>query len=269
MQPTQELYGYIVDAYNYFNEILFYYQPLPECIITLQRQKKTMGYVSYNRWIETGKEGRLIDELALNPEYWMNWPITEVLSTLVHEQCHIWQGAYGTPGRGRYHNQEWADKMLSIGLVPSSTGKPGGRKTGDKMNDYIALDGFFHQTLQKLIEPGYKFPWIDSMPQGNPSMVNIYNNVGQEYTLRGKPAENASPEERHCQRPDNPDLVSQSSEDNSEQKPEAKLPKKKQSNREKYSCQSCKANIWGKPNLHVICGKCKKDFKLEDQKKAS
>jgi hypothetical protein len=51
-----------------------------------------------------------------------------VLSTLVHEQAHLWQHHFGKPGRGRYHNREWAAKMVEIGLIPSATGEPGGKQ---------------------------------------------------------------------------------------------------------------------------------------------
>lgn len=41
--------------------------------------------------------------------------------------------------------KEWADKMQSIGLIPSSSGEPGGKRTGDKMADFPAEDGKFLQ----------------------------------------------------------------------------------------------------------------------------
>lgn len=254
-QPTHELYGNIVDAYDYFNETLFADQPLPVCIITLQRKKKSAGYVCYKRWVETDKQGRFVDELALNPEYWMNWPITEVLSTLVHEQCHIWQGAYGNLGRGRYHNQEWADKMLSVGLVPSETGLPGGRMKGDKIADYIALNGLFHHAIQRLMDTGFKFSWIDKFPQGNPSRVKIFDEDGKRYTFEGELVEGNMTEARHCLLPNDTNLVALPTTEN----PNYNLATKG-TTRVKYSCPSCKTNIWGKPNIHVICGQCKQDF---------
>lgn len=42
-------------------------------------------------------------------------------------------------------NEEWADKMEGIGLMPSSTGKPGGSRTGEKMADYAIEGGLFMQ----------------------------------------------------------------------------------------------------------------------------
>lgn len=94
-----------------------------------------------------------IDEIALNPDTFVRQTDKEILSTLVHEMVHQWQFVYGKPGRGRYHNRQWADKMESIGLMPSDTGQPGGKRTGQNMSDYIiqgsnfdrACDVFFRQ----------------------------------------------------------------------------------------------------------------------------
>lgn len=33
------------------------------------------------------------------------------------------------------------------------------------------------------------------------------------------------------------------------------------SNRRKYRCGSCDVNAWGKPGLHLICGKCRQDMR--------
>jgi len=30
---------------------------------------------------------------------------------------HDWQKEFGKPGRGRYHNREWAEKMKEIGRL--------------------------------------------------------------------------------------------------------------------------------------------------------
>ncbi len=56
-----------------------------------------------------------------------------MLATLAHEMVHLWQHHFGKPGRGRYHNKEWAEKMKSIGLQPTTTGKDDGAETGDVM----------------------------------------------------------------------------------------------------------------------------------------
>ena len=37
---------------------------------------------------------------------------------------------------------------------------------------------------------------------------------------------------------------------------------KNRSNRVKYTCPACNVNVWGKPNLRLICGRCEVVFQL-------
>ncbi|WP_322097642.1 SprT-like domain-containing protein [Pelagibius sp. Alg239-R121] len=101
------------------------------------------------------------DEIAMNPEFFGKERVIEVLQTLVHEMCHLWQHHFGNPGRGRYHNEEWADKMESIGLMPSSTGRPGGKRIGDRMNDYPIPGSAFLMVAKALLGEAFDIPWAD------------------------------------------------------------------------------------------------------------
>jgi predicted SprT family Zn-dependent metalloprotease len=65
------------------------------------------------------------------------------MSTIVHEMVHHWQHHLGKPSRSTPHNTEWANKMEAIGLMPSSTGQPGGKRTGHRVADYILPGGAF------------------------------------------------------------------------------------------------------------------------------
>jgi hypothetical protein len=67
--------------------------------------------------------------------------------------AHLWQHHYGTPSRGRYHNAEWAAKMKAVGLIPSHTGRPGGRETGQKMSHYIEEGGPYARAYARLESP--------------------------------------------------------------------------------------------------------------------
>ena len=93
-------------AYDHFNLALFD-DKLPQCLITLQREKRTLGYFSRDRF--TQSDGKVvIDEIAMNPSYFAIRSIADTLSTLVHEMVHQWQRHFGDPGRRSYHNKEWA-----------------------------------------------------------------------------------------------------------------------------------------------------------------
>lgn len=156
--PTLTTYTELQQAYDSFNQNLFEGR-LPDCMLTLQREKRTYGYFSADRF--GAVDGRKAHEIALNPAFFAIVPLVETAATLVHEMAHLWQHVYGKPGRGRYHNDEWAMKMESIGLMPSSTGKPGGRRVGDQMADYPIPGGKFLWACDQLLTEEFKISWFD------------------------------------------------------------------------------------------------------------
>ena len=78
---------------------------------------------------------------------------------LVSLMVSLWQYSHGTPGRRGYHNAEWADQMETLGLMPSATGHPGGKRTGSRMSYYIIPDGPFTRAFAAL-PPAYLLPWL-------------------------------------------------------------------------------------------------------------
>ena len=129
--PTEKLYDGLQAAYNVFNQHLFNSE-LPDVLITVKRQSHSIGYYKSGEFHGKGKAPNALPELALNPVYFQR-DDKRTLSTLVHEMVHHWQFCYGSPS-GRYHNREWADRMESIGLIPSTTGEPGGKRTGSRVS---------------------------------------------------------------------------------------------------------------------------------------
>lgn len=160
-RPTLEAYNELQHAYDHYNRQLFEGK-LPQCLITMQRQANSMGYYSEKRFVRA--DGTTTDEIALNPEKLAAYPITETLQTLVHEMVHLWQYHFGKPSRRSYHNSEWAKMMESIGLMPSSTGKKGGKKTGEKMADYPILGGRFLDSTRELLTSEFTISWHDRFP---------------------------------------------------------------------------------------------------------
>ena len=182
--PTDEAYGELQRAYNYFRVELFRSE-VPHCLITLpQTSDRVMGYFSPSRFER--KTGRETDELAMNPAHLRNRPLMEVLSTLVHEMCHVWQHHKGKPGRGRYHNRQWGTKMKEVGLQPSHTGKPGGRETGDHMTHYIVAGGQFEVQARRLIASGFKISWASDLLPVRPTRAK-YTCPGCGVNVWGKP----------------------------------------------------------------------------------
>jgi SprT-like family len=166
-RPTEETYAQFQEAYDILNQALFD-GALPNCLITLQRRNRTYGYFSSDRFVRS--DGAVTDEIALNPRHFPNRPVADVLSTLAHEMTHLWQHHHGTPGRGRYHNRQWADRMKDIGLQPTATGEEGGPETGDAVYHYIIPDGLFDAALRTLRARGFTITWIEK-PRAAPVAV--------------------------------------------------------------------------------------------------
>ncbi|UUW74404.1 SprT-like domain-containing protein [Pseudomonas oryzihabitans] len=239
---SQLLYDEIEAAYDWFNERL-YDGKLPGCIFTLQRKANTFGYYSESRFLRRNGTGKS-DEIALNCAYFAHRSIKKTLSTLVHEQVHQWQAHFGKRSRGGYHNAEWADKMESIGLMPSDTGEPGGRRCGQQMTHYIIEGGPFDLACDELIESGAMLSWIDVVTQRVPMSAT------QLFGPGGEPV--PQPEDPTIDIPalTTAGLIQPSS------RPED--PK----NKRKYTCPSCHLNVWGKPGLSgkLQCVECEVRF---------
>lgn len=158
VDPTTATYAHLRHAYGFFNRVFFENQ-LPQCLITTQRRKGMMGYFSRRRF--TSFDGvSTTDEIALNPHHFTLGD-KETLSTLVHEMVHLWQHHHGNVSRAGYHNVEWAEKMVSIGLIPSHTGTPGGKQIGQHMSHYVEPAGRFDKAANELIQKGFVVAYVE------------------------------------------------------------------------------------------------------------
>ena len=158
--PTDELWSSYQVLFNWFNKQLFK-DLLTPCVLNFSTKATVYGFFAANRWQK--EQGITAHEISLNPDL-LNHSIDEIASTLVRQMVHLWQYQFGMPpSKPGYHNQQWAEKMSEIGLMPSDTGKPGGRKTGFKMGHYIIEESPFAQALMaiKEMETDY-FPWKGS-----------------------------------------------------------------------------------------------------------
>jgi hypothetical protein len=86
--------------------------------------------------------------------------------------AHAWQQHCGTPSKRGYHNKEWAAKMKSVGLQPSSTGMVGGKETGQRMSDYIIPGGAFEQAFAALAATGWALNLQSAHHGGRKGMPN-------------------------------------------------------------------------------------------------
>ncbi|GAB5431244.1 MAG: hypothetical protein EpisKO_06140 [Epibacterium sp.] len=165
--PTAETYGALETAYNFFNERLFDGRLMP-CLFVLQRGKSSRrGHFHAEIWQNAETPIHTADEMSINPNTMQSRSLTDILSTLVHEMCHLEQHHFGEPSRNGYHNKEWGAMMDAVGLIPSNTGEPGGKRTGQQMTHYIEPNGRFEIACAELIESGFLIPWLslDTTPE--------------------------------------------------------------------------------------------------------
>lgn len=215
MTLTLDAYNRFQVAYDTFNAALFG-AALPPCLITLQRRdRRSYGYYSPKRFRGVADDDRVTDEIALNPLLFKSEGPLEALQTLAHEMCHLWQQHFGTPSRAGYHNEQWAAQMESIGLMPSSTGKPGGARVGQKMADYVIAGGPFERIARQMLDGGWSTDWYDALQEQRGS--------GHFITVGPDPGPVTAP---------------------------TATAKRKV----KYTCQRCMLNVWAKPAVRVICG---------------
>jgi predicted SprT family Zn-dependent metalloprotease len=187
---------------RYFNEQLFG-GTLPPVLLNLSRKgRHVRGFFAPDRW---EKGTARTHEISLNPQFLKERSVIETAATLVHELVHLWQAVLGTPSRTSYHNREWATQMEAVGLIPSDTGTPGGKRTGQRMSHYVLPGGPFERAFQAM-PPAYLLPWL---------------------CVEAKPAS----------RPRRPRKM-------------------------KYRCPGCRQNVWGKPDLALLCATCHQPFVL-------
>lgn len=210
-EPTAEQFSAYRAMFDHFNRELFAGE-LPPVILNFSRHSGALGFFAPERWTHI-QAGATIHEISLNPSYLGTRPARETASTLVHEMCHLWQQAFGTPPRRGYHDREWSAQMVKVGLQPvcPKTGK-------DKMSapalTHRIIEGSPFALSFETLPPAALLPW--TCAEARTSAAGGKGGAG--------PDGGAGPEGE-----------------------------KKTRNKVKYTCPSCAANVWGKPGLMIAC----------------
>ncbi len=228
LRPTIEAYEALECAFDFFNYHLFVRQfgvELPHVMLTMPKHKRFQGYFQKNSWNKAKDQHIRASEIALNPQFFNSQ--IEVCQTLVHEMVHLAQAEFpkifGQPSSRGYHNEAFAESMITVGLMPSSTGKPGGRKTGPCMSDYVIEGGPFAHSYEQFVEAGYAIRWASIPICGNGQEQTAVND-GQTSTGY------TSTEERERDQ--------------------------KRRSKTKYHCSVCGLNAWAKPKAKLACVTC-------------
>lgn len=220
-------------AKNFFNKCLFGGQ-LSDCALCFTRNPKAWGYFARERL--QSLDGETSHEIALNAEGISLRSDRENLATLVHELVHQWryelgpadkQGRRGaTPG---YHCTHWARKMEEVGLIPTSTGLPNGKKTGFRITHFILPGGPFDQAYEELQKAGFRIRWGERIEYAYPDV-------------------NGDDGESPFSRPQ--DIPGRSG--------------KKRKSRVRFMCPSCELKAYAKPSAKLRCDECDKRMLLNE-----
>jgi predicted SprT family Zn-dependent metalloprotease len=225
-KPTFKFYGLFQYIFDHYNDTLFDNQ-IKDCIISITRKKDCFGHFVPKRFFHANDHET--DELALNPTMFVKFPLIEICQTIVHEMVHAWQEYHGTPSRAGYHNKEFADKMIYVGLMPSSTGEPGGKTVGQSMADYPIKGGRFLEVSEELMNnqifEGLYYEVNPLVLQSVDTNRPLYDQI-KDLIL--------SPEDNIIK------------------------PNATKKTKIKYSCDC--SNVWGKPELQLHCKGCDKDM---------
>ncbi len=155
--------------------------------------------------------------------------------------------------------------MESIGLMPSSTGEPGGKRTGQKMADYPIEGGRFYHACVAFSKAGYALPYVDRIRLNCESSAQVRVTINLEdfsTDVTGDVDDEEAAEIREAVA----NLVQPFSaqfelDENLMAEHEAtRVAKQKTA----FQCPECGDKAWGKPSLNLICGNCHVDFEVCD-----
>ena len=218
------------DLFQFYNNRLFEGK-LPECIVNMSRKGGSYGFFAADRWKGDSMQKKIIHEISINPDF-MDRPDKEWHSTLVHEMCHLWQHDFGNPSRNCYHNKQWASKMIQVGLMPTDTGEPGGKQTGQQMSHYVIEGGLFDKVFNAL---------------GADELENLrlkYRPLPASFRMLPVPVPPPGKSE------------------DTEKAEDKEGDWEKSGKRKRYTC-GCGNHVWGKSGLWIRCEECNMLF-LED-----
>ena len=222
-RPTLELAENLQFVTDRINRVLFG-GALPDRIVTYNRRAGAKGYFRSDAFQE--RDGRIVDQIALNPTFIAVTDPYEVLRSITRLCMRQWRekicarAQRGRPGTPGYCDRHWAREMARIGLQPSSTGEPGGRKTGYNIGDYVIEGGPFDLLAREMLIAGEDLAWHDSRS-------SVAEELGPSMAAGSK----GSGGRRHG--------------------------KHRRQTRAKFTCPKCALNAYAKRSAKLICGTCR------------
>lgn len=162
---SMKMWKALHNAFDFLNDALFAGTLDSNLIImNCSRRARVLGFYRYKEfgWVSSEGGGEPKAEISLNPDFMAEASIDKIYSTLAHEMVHFWQDCFGKPGKRGYHNKEWADEMLRVGLPSFNISDPS-KKTGMRCSHTIDPAGLFAQAMERMPEE-YKLPFMGLKP---------------------------------------------------------------------------------------------------------
>lgn len=219
---TKDQFSAYQSLFDYLNDKLFN-KELEDVLLNLgRRTKRTAGTFYHFRWQYDNEEKR--HEISISP-FIISEGKSSTIQTLTHEMCHLWQYQYGKHSKNGYHNKQWAKKMISLGLMPSDTGKEGGKMLGYSMSDYLIEGGLLDMVIKNMPDE----LWLPLTCLDAVQTVNL-ESLPEEVQL-----EIMEQEKRRIMK-----------------------------QKVVYKCPECNLKIWGKRDLSLRCNTCDTDLICTD-----
>lgn len=140
-------------AFTWFNDKLWNGKLPKDTAVFWHRAPKAAGCFGPHRF--KNPTGDFVSEISLNPDHLGQRSEIDILSTLVHEMCHLERLLLDPEDwTGTYHCQKWAEMMDRVGLTPRALGKGGElthKKTGHRVTHEIVDGGMFDQAAKEFI----------------------------------------------------------------------------------------------------------------------
>lgn len=169
---------------------------------------------------------RKVHYLALNPKY-LNRTYSEILSTLYHELCHVYEVEYIHIPRGGYHTKAWDALMREAGLTPVYM-NPSRTAVSHTVDENGLFDAF-----------------VKTFEKNNENFFTLQSGKLPIVSEPTEPTAPAEPTEPTAPKADNYN----------------KVPKKYNRNKIKYFC-GC-STVWGKAGLKIKCCECGNMFEAK------
>ena len=235
VKTSAELYAKIQTVIDLLDKRFFSgakKEKIPQLVFAINNKCRScvVAYVQADALYDKKTDTKL-QYMGINPDY-LDRNIGEILSTVCHELCHVYEHAYIHIPRGGYHDKQWAELMRDCGLEPKYLNSS---KTA--VTHTIMKDGAFEKFISDFTEK-YGEDYFNIVSYS----AEIVRRTRKELGIEDDDSDDGTP------RPDNAD----------------KPIKKYNRNKIKYVCHGCGLKVWGKAGLSVSCNECMETLEEEE-----